>query len=199
MQKSLTAVQAQMNYQRRKLEASEIAIRRMRYAMVRREGHFQNFAPRKSHFSTTILTPASTTTSPTNSSRSEAAKTLQEMSEEMQVILTNLEIQINEADSKRKKLQIRNFNLTRQISNQENLMYNLTKEKEILVEKFAELEKKFEKALQDNALLSSHNRERRGQTAILENKNKALNKSIATRFSQNQLLQNERVIMQNQI
>ena len=78
-------------------------------------------------------------------------------------------------------------------------MYNLTKEKEILVEKVAELEKKFEKALQDNALLSSHNRERRGQTAILEKKNKALNKSIATRFSQNQLLQNERVIMQNQI
>ena len=132
-------------------------------------------------------------------SSSEAAKTLRVMSEEMQVMMTNLEIQIDEADSRRRKLQLRNINLTRQLYHKINVITNMTQQNKMLEEKTETLQVSLSKLQQEKAVLQQNNQLLIAQKSSLEGDVQHLQNSLQRELSINRRIESEKLELQTQL
>ena len=130
---------------------------------------------------------------------SEASRTLRDLSEEMQVMMTNLEIQIDEDDSRRRKLQLRNINLTRQLHHKINVITNITQQKDLLEKRSKTLQAALVTLQQENTLLQQNNQLLTQQKATLEEEKLLVQKSFQTLSSENKRIENEKLQLQSQL
>jgi len=130
---------------------------------------------------------------------SEAAKTLRDLSEEMQVMMTNLEIQIDEGDSRRRKLHLRNINLTRLLQHKVNVITNITQQKDLLEKRTENLQAAVLTLQQENALLQQNSQLLEQQKIALEQEMLTLQESFQTLLSKNKGTETENLQLQSQV
>ena len=188
----ISSFQSQLSSNSRRLDAAETFIRRARNGLIKRGS--RKATPRD------LQTPLKTRPLPHFTSQNSdsfyrnngASKILREMSEEMQMMMTNLEIQIDEADSKRKKLQLRNINLTKQLYHKFNVINNITNQKQRLEETNQDLQKALNKSQGDNQNFVQ-------LQADLENENQILRERLLNQLSLNEQLQTSQNLLKNQL
>ena len=177
----LSSMQTQMNHQRRRLDSADYVIRRLRYTITQRQGDRKvTNAPLKGSVRG-VQDDVNVQSSDFSSRpyRSEAAETLRSLSEEMQVMLANLEIQIDEADNRRETLLAENLNLTRELHRKRGAMRNLTRENEMLKMNSSSLVEALTAKENENIVLQTDNNRLRREKESLEKSNHILEENSA--------------------
>ncbi|CAK8674789.1 unnamed protein product [Clavelina lepadiformis] len=150
MQIAFRNLQGQMTVQRKRIDFAEGIIRKFRSVVhQRREGHGSNPTQRPTR-------PEPTTGSASRGN--EASKALEHLSEYLQVQLSNLDIQIDDSERIRWKLEEDNRNLTRLTSQQTMRIHNLTEANVLLHETVMSLQRDLDTARRENTAVAESNR-----------------------------------------
>lgn len=193
-------MQAQMNYQRRRLDSADSFIRRIRYTITnRQDNRVTSNHDRQSLHGRASLTIGGRSSDSGHRRRSEAASTLQSLSEEIQAMLTNLEIQIDEADSEREILRINNHNLTQQLNEKEKLIDNLTEENIDLRKNESSLIESLRVKENEKLLLQTKNQQLKRQKNLLQETKLGLETDLGIQQAANKRLTEQTIELNSEL